>query len=217
MDSKGTLTPNQKQLDQSLRASPYKSHNKPMVFVPRYYDRAGPSVKRYSKDGEGSHQGIAVKSDLNSLFEMNPDMEMDFGEMLINAELNSNPSISIVEKESPDGGTSYMLKLALQVEVNKERGRESVTIYDKPIKDNIILEAENLGKDQGGDPFMATLQEIDPDLRKFDGENHGGILGVSDLCKHDLLFISSNSGRDSIKVRGEREMDLVPRSSLGQN
>lgn len=95
----------------------------------------------------------------------------------------------------------------LRVEVSKERGRESVTIYDKPIKDNIILEAENLGKDQGGDPFMATLQEIDQDLRKFDGENHGGILGVSDLCIHDLLFISSNSGRDSIKEGkgGERD------------
>ena len=178
-----------------------------MVFVLGNYDRASPLIKRYSEDGEGSHQGIAEKSDLDSLFEMNPDMETGFGEMHINAELNFNPSISLVEKESPDGGTSYMLKSALRVEMNKEQGRESVTIYDKPVKDNIILEAENLGKDQGGDLFMATLQEIDRDLKKFVGENHGGISGMSDLCKHDLLFVSSNSGHDSIKEGkgGERD------------
>ena len=91
MDSKGILTPNQKKFDQSLRASLYRSHNKPMVFIPRYYDGVGPSVKRYSEDAEGSHQGIVQKSDLNSLFKMKPDMEKDFGKMLINAELNSNP------------------------------------------------------------------------------------------------------------------------------
>ena len=54
---------------------------------------------------------------------------------------------------------------------------------------------------------MVTLQEIDRDLRKFDGENHGGISGVSDLSKHDLLFVSSNCGHDSIKEGkgGERD------------
>lgn len=84
LDSKGTLSPDQRQFDQSLRASPYRSHNKLVVFVPGFYNGAGPSVKRNSEHGEGSHQDTAKKSESNLPFEVNPIMETKHGEILVN-------------------------------------------------------------------------------------------------------------------------------------
>lgn len=131
-------------------------------------------------------------------------METDSSETFINAELHSNPLILHVDKESPKGGTSYLRKSTLWVEVNKEGGKESVTIYDKISNDdNLITEAGNLEQGQGRDPFMATLQEnIDEDLKKFDGIYHGGKPGVSELSKYDSLF-----GRDHIKDGEGSERD----------
>lgn len=56
------------------------------------------------------------------------------------------------------------------------------------------MEVGTLGQSQCGDLFLAALQEINNDLRKYDGMNHGGISEGSELPNHDSLF-----GRDQMK------------------
>ena len=77
IESKGTLTAEQKQFDQSLRAPPYRSYNKLVVFVPGYYDGANVSVKKSATSDGGSNSGTMEENLHRSPFESNPDMEWD--------------------------------------------------------------------------------------------------------------------------------------------
>ena len=75
IESKGILTANQKQFDQSLRAPSYRSYNKPIVFVPSYYDRASVFVKKSTTSDKGSNSSMAEENLQQSLSKSNLDME----------------------------------------------------------------------------------------------------------------------------------------------
>lgn len=68
IESKGTLTAKKRKFDKSLRAPPYRSYNKSVVFAPDYYDEASVSVKKcitsdgveQLKHGEGESSSVSV-------------------------------------------------------------------------------------------------------------------------------------------------------------
>ena len=60
-----------------MRAPPYRSYNKLVVFVPGYYDGANVAVKKSATSDGGSNSGTMEENLHRSPFESNPDMEWD--------------------------------------------------------------------------------------------------------------------------------------------
>ena len=55
IQSKGSLTAKQRQFGQFLRASPYISFNKPIIFVPGFYDNVASTSKASEDRRRGGH------------------------------------------------------------------------------------------------------------------------------------------------------------------
>ena len=65
------------------------------------------------------------------------------------------------------------------------------------------LGMQNVGKFEGGDPFLAKLQEIDQDIKKFDTENYGVVWGANEFPNNtslDAQCINDNDLRHDIKA-----------------
>lgn len=61
IQSKGMLTTEHRQFGQNLRAPPYRLYNKPIVFVPGYYENvARPIANR--ENGEGDNLEVETKN-----------------------------------------------------------------------------------------------------------------------------------------------------------
>ena len=84
--SKGTLSRDQQQFSSSLHASPYKSYNNPVIFVPGFYenvDSSRPSSVMNLGGGLVAAVGISILCHPST---SEPDMEMDTHDTVINEE-----------------------------------------------------------------------------------------------------------------------------------
>lgn len=85
LNSKGTLTPNQRQYSQSLRAPPYRSHNKPVVFVLGFYETfLNPTSSKVVEGADRLDEEVENSSSSSSVMK-SPIMEMDMHDEVINA------------------------------------------------------------------------------------------------------------------------------------
>lgn len=77
IESTGTLSSDHRQFDQSLRATLYRSYNKPVVFVPSYHDGAKGFGDKNRPDG-GERPSDTVEDNYQGRqFESILDMELD--------------------------------------------------------------------------------------------------------------------------------------------
>lgn len=87
------LTTKHRQFGQNLRALPYRSYNKLIVFVPGYYENvARPTTTR------GDREGVSPEEETESatcpmLMRSDPNMEMDTNEEVINTNIISSPPV----------------------------------------------------------------------------------------------------------------------------
>lgn len=176
-----------------------------MVFVPGYYDGAPPPANEKAQNGGRSHQGTKEETATSSQAELNPDMEIDNCAENIITELISDPPVSVIEKESPADGVTILPKSTVRVEINKERGKESVTVHEQPVSGESYVEGNYLGQSYDGDPFLAKLDEIDRDLRKFEDENYGRVSGDNGLANKETLCTSTILASNLNKVDRQEE------------
>ena len=84
--SKGTLSRDQQQFSSSLHASPYKSYNKPVIFVPGFYENVDSSRPSSVMNLGGGLVAAVAISILRHPLTTEPDMEMDTHDTVINEE-----------------------------------------------------------------------------------------------------------------------------------
>ncbi|KAK9996626.1 hypothetical protein SO802_021312 [Lithocarpus litseifolius] len=161
IQSKGSLIEKDKQYSHMLRASPYRSYNKPVVFVPGFYESV--FNPRMSFGGTENAQVTAEVSGPSPPTELNPVMEMDTHKEIINVDVNLHASSARFDGELM----------------------------------NVIL-PKNTGTFANDDPFLAKLQEIDRDVKKFD---HVPCENPSDL----IALASCLDGLVSIRGKVEKE------------
>ena len=95
INSKGSLSSKEKQYNQKLRASPYRSYNKPIVFIPGFYENVDRLIKRV---GEGDNMKVATGNPATTLpVKTSPIMEMDTHKEIINANVILDPSVTQYE------------------------------------------------------------------------------------------------------------------------
>ena len=84
--SKGALSSDQQQFSCSLRVSPYKSYNKPVIFVLRFYENVDSSRPSSSVKLGGGSVGAAGVLILHLPSATELDMEMDTHDAVIHEE-----------------------------------------------------------------------------------------------------------------------------------
>ena len=101
IQSKGTLTMDQRQFSQSLRAPPYRATNKPIVFIPSYYDDLADSTYNEGDGGTGSHEVGEGNANEPTAASPSPITEMDTHEEVINAGVIAPCPVSFPAYVSP--------------------------------------------------------------------------------------------------------------------
>ena len=95
IQSKGSLTEEDKQYNHTLRASPYRSYNKFVVFVLGFYESV--DNLRMSFGGIENDQVTAEFSGPSPLTELNPVMEMDTHEEIFNADVTLDVLVTQID------------------------------------------------------------------------------------------------------------------------
>ena len=175
IQSKGTLTVDQRQFSQTLRAPPHRATNKPIVFVPGYYDDLADSSPNEGDGGIGGQRVVDDSSGENTAGPQNPVMEMDTHEEVINAGVNVPCSVSFPgnashvvnahQKESFPSVAGLSPKGRGEDFVSDENGRCGGEVSKGKWTEKA---PSNTGPFAEGDPFLAKLQEIDRALHKYD-------------------------------------------------
>ena len=102
ISSKDSLSFEEKQYSQKLRASPYRSYNKLVVFIFGFYENVDRPRKRA---GKGDNMQVATGNLTSTLpAETSPIMEMDTHEKIINANVILDPSVTQNEGDLTIGG-----------------------------------------------------------------------------------------------------------------
>ena len=175
IQSKGSLTVDQRQFSQNLRAPPYRATNKPIVFVPGYYDDLADSSPNVGDGGMGSQEVGDGNTGEPTAASQNPIAEMDTHEEIINAGVNVPCPVSF------PGNVSHVVNAPAQEsfpslsELSPEgRGEdfaseENGSYCGEASKGKWTeLAPSNTGPFAEGDPFLAKLQEIDRAIHKYD-------------------------------------------------
>ena len=176
IQSKGSLTVDQRQFSQNLRAPPYRAMNKPIVFVPGFFDDLADPSPNVGEDGAGRPEAGEVNADEPTADFSTPTTEMDTHEEIINADINEscpvsfpgrvNPVVNAPDQgnfpssavSSPEGRDEDFVREdngGSHGEVSKGKWTESIPLNPGPFAE--------------GDPFLAKLQEIDSAIYKYDG------------------------------------------------
>lgn len=92
-----------RQFGQHLSASPYRSLNKPIVFVSGFYDNLATSPTSSEDSRRDSRESGEDSSTVSPLVILNPNMEMYTHDGVINVDLNVAPSMAFPGSECPVG------------------------------------------------------------------------------------------------------------------
>ena len=91
----------QRQFSQNLQAPPYRATNKPIVFVPGYFDDLADSSPNVGDGGMGSQEAGEGNADELTAAPSIPITEMDTHEEIINADINVPCPVSFPGNVSP--------------------------------------------------------------------------------------------------------------------
>ena len=184
IQSKGSLTEENRQYNQTLRASPYRPQ-KSVIFVLGFYERA--ENTRTSSGVPTEDQAMPEFSGPSPSIEMNPVMETDMHEEFSNADATPDVSGSWADRDltyEPQADPGFSSPSTVICQATEKRAipkEDSPLLADleaisKPPKSEML--PKNTGTFANGDPFLAKLQEIDNDIKKYD---HDPRLNPSDL------------------------------------
>ena len=196
INSKGTLSPSERQYSQNLRAPPYRSYNKPIVFVPGFSDTfVSPSPR--GEFEEEDRLDVAVENPSSSSPAVtSPGMEMDTNEVVINANVDfpkpglpSEPK-TLVENISipnifPSSASLSRNCVDANSTLNENSAYGGVNQEESDLEKNPEIFPKNTSPFAAGDPFLAKLHEINCDIRKFDNVL-GGNPGVYNTVECDM-------------------------------
>lgn len=127
--SKGTLTPDQKQYDHTLRASPYRSYYKPVVFVPGFYEDVGVQRHKNTSEAKENHQPTVEHNHESSTADPEPNMEMDIREGIINAKATIPPPSTSTVTETPAVPSSNILESTILDDPQRVLGKAGVSLH----------------------------------------------------------------------------------------
>ena len=97
------------------------------------------------------------------------------------------------EKVSPASCNSNTLESTTGLEACEGAIKEGATVLGKSLGETSGSDMQNMGQFEGGDPFLAKLQEIDRDIGKFDGKNRGIASGGGELSINIPVTDQSNN------------------------
>jgi len=181
INSKGTLKAENQQFWSCLRAAPYTSASKDVIYVPGYCE------DRYSRQNKLS-QALVVESvveeGVNSEAPMEqPDKEKAQQERIINA-------VSVSISNSPAGMEGVM----------HDEPQKSIPSISEAISQLDLVIPTDQNPSNVRDVYLDTLKEIDTEIFKFDSPGHISVMGASQ-CSHTVRGAPSLTpqARDSLK------------------
>ncbi|XP_075665270.1 uncharacterized protein LOC142634918 [Castanea sativa] len=183
--SKGSLTENDKQYNHTIRASPYRSYTKPVVFIPGFYESH--DKPRLCGGGTENVQASVKFPSFPLVTDLNPTTARDTHEVTINDDVSLAASISRFDGDlTTDSQHKAVFPFSPAVIHHSSVTFDWPDVGGSSLGDAEpvpkISNPENLPKNSGtfvdGDPFLAKLKEIDRDIQKFDhvpGKNPGDL------------------------------------------
>ena len=172
--SKGILSPNQKQYSQSLRAAPYRSSNKPVIYVLGYYENFDTPISR--KMAEKGTCSVPTGQPLAKTAPVadNLDMASDIHDGAITDDELQAKNVAQAYSE-PTIGYECSAKSTPHVNLFlPESGIPGITpvnhgdFLDKLKAHKLSWGPKNTSQLKDGDPFLIKLKETARDLQKFD-------------------------------------------------
>ena len=182
IESRGTLKHQDKQFGPFMRASLNVNPRKTVLHVSGFYENRGSHQNSHEKQKEstGSHSEMETSPE-NTLPPLSgEEAGMDTSSVAVNA-INAEVSLIVSRQRIDVEMTTDTLDKAVSSsppagfhhpngrDVSTVEGRSSMGDAEPPPKiSNQVLDPKITGTYAEGDPFLAKLQEIDRDLKKFE-------------------------------------------------
>ena len=240
IQSKGSLTEENRQYNQTLRASPYRPQ-KSVISVPGFHERA--ENPRTSSDEPTDDQVMPEFSDPPPSPVMNPVMVMDTHEEPSKADATSDVSGSRDDRDltyEPQADPGFSSPSTVICQATEERAIPNgdgslladLEAISKPPKSEML--PKNTGTFADGDPFLAKLQEIDNDIKKYDhdpsfmpsvlgesGSSLDGLVAVQTqsekAAEKPLIVGPQENGPNSLKLEVNRPNKRLPLQDLSNS